>query len=343
MNSNIDRNTLSSMTTFSSTFDSVASIVNYLREPSPPEVVVSSTTSSTAGSTQLNNTLKSTKGRKKEKEQAKVMNTMQINAGEIVEVLPSGRVKYGPITVNPRKQPSKTLFTGRRSKYEKLSHDEEEKRRMRRERNRLAATKCREKRETVLAGLQAQCDRESKIYENLLEKIRQLQEQKQRLESMLSNRIEPCQLQQINHMTTLQQPSSMIFNDTHCHPSLIQKQVPPVLPHQVQMVQNIEGEISQFLQPAPILTNSAYSNGQSNHLCNVEQSSQQHLITMTSSSLDRLINSLETPATCTDNNNNNTCSDLFNSTYGSSSCAQQHSSSSEDDSLPPARNNAFVC
>ncbi|CAF2144166.1 unnamed protein product [Rotaria magnacalcarata] len=333
---------MSSMKKFGSPFDSVDSIVNYLRESSPPEVVVSSTTSSTVGSTQLNNALKPTKGRKKEKEHAKVMNTMQINAGEIIEVLPSGRVKYGPITVNPRKQPSKTLFTGRRSKYEKLSHDEEEKRRMRRERNRLAATKCREKRETVLTILQAQCDRESNIYKNFLEEVRQLQERKQHLESMLSNH-EPCQLQQINHMTTLQEPSSMIFNDTHCHPSLIQKQVPPILPHQLQMVQNVEEEISQFLQPAPILTNSVYSNDQLNHLFNVEQSSQQQIITMTSSSLDRLINSLETPATFTDNNNNNTCSGLFNSAYGSSSCAQQHSSSSEDDSLPPVRKNAFVC
>ena len=62
--------------------------------------------------------------------------------------------RYGPITVNPRKEPSKTLYTGRRSKYEVLSGDDEETRRDRRERNRVAATKCREKRETVLQQLE---------------------------------------------------------------------------------------------------------------------------------------------------------------------------------------------
>lgn len=74
-------------------FDSVASVLDYLREPSPSEVVISSTTSTEAGSTNINILPKSTRGRKKEKERADVMNGVQINAKDVIEVLPSGRVR----------------------------------------------------------------------------------------------------------------------------------------------------------------------------------------------------------------------------------------------------------
>ncbi|CAF2626602.1 unnamed protein product [Rotaria sp. Silwood2] len=343
MNSNIDNNIMSSMKTFGSPFDSIDSIVNFLREPSPPEVVLSSTTSSTIDSTKVNRELKSTKGRKKEKRQANVMNATQINSKEPIEILPSGRVRYGPITVNPRKQPSKTLFTGRRSKYEVLSNDEEERRRVRRERNRLAATKCREKRENVLGDLEIEYHKEENKYINILKTIEQLNVKKQHLESMLSNHIVNCQLQQINSTTTpSQQQPPMVFGDINFLSSIVETSPPPLRSNQLQNIQNDEEDINNFLQPASLLTNSAYNDNQSNYLLNSEQQSQQQTITMTSSSLDRLMNGLNTPAPYIDNNNN-TCSGLFNSAFGSSTCAQQHSSSSEDESLPPAHKNPFVC
>jgi len=241
-------------------------------------------------------------------------------------------IRYGPITVNPRKQPSKTLFTGRRSKYEILAGEEEEKRRLRRERNRVAATKCREKRENILNDLEIKCANESNKYTSLFEAIQQLEQRKQHLQSILSNHIVNCPLQQ----------SSMVFGDTNFLSSISETPAPPLPPHQLQLIANNEEEFGRFLQPSPVLTNSAYNTDQSNYLFNSQQleQQQQSTITMNSSSLERIISSLHSPTSFIDNNNN--CSGLYNSAYGSS-CAQQHSSSSEDDSLPPTHKNSYVC
>lgn len=84
---------MSSMKTTKLRFDSVASALDYLREPSPTEVV-STTTSSVLGSSRINNQLKATnKKQKKEKETANLMNSNI----PIIEKLPSGRVRYRKI------------------------------------------------------------------------------------------------------------------------------------------------------------------------------------------------------------------------------------------------------
>jgi len=241
-------------------------------------------------------------------------------------------IRYGPILVNPRKQPSKTLFTGRRSKYEVLIGEEEEKRRLRRERNRVAATKCREKRENILTGLEMIYADETNKHNNLLKTIQQLEQRKQNLESFISNHIINCSLQQQQQ----QQQSSMVFGDTSFLSSITETPVPPLPPHQLELIANGEEEFNRFLQPTPVLTNSAANIDQLNSLFN---SQQPQLISMSASSLERMINNLESPSPFIDSNNN-TCTGLYNSAYGSSSCARQHSSSSADDSLPPAK---YVC
>ncbi len=76
-----------------SQFDSVDSILNYLRESSPAEVVSSTTTSSVTDSTRVNNGSKSTKQQKKEKELANLMNNTETNAKQPIQLLPSGRVR----------------------------------------------------------------------------------------------------------------------------------------------------------------------------------------------------------------------------------------------------------
>jgi len=91
MNSNIDYKTMSSI---NAKFDSVDSILDYLREPSSSsEVVSSTTTSSVIDSTRTNNQLKSTKKQKKEKELANLMNNTSTNPREPIQLLPSGRVR----------------------------------------------------------------------------------------------------------------------------------------------------------------------------------------------------------------------------------------------------------
>ncbi|CAF1448160.1 unnamed protein product [Adineta ricciae] len=338
MNSTIANQTVSGMNSSKIKFESVDSVLHFLKEPPPSEV---DSTSSSVNSTKTNLALRSKQKIKKEKELA------QANAEGTIQILPTGRVRYGPITVNPRKQPSKTLFTGRRSKYEQLNGDDEEKRRVRRERNRIAATKCREKREGVLSKLELDHLHESQLHTRLLQNVSQLEQRKQALQSMISTHMLDCTLPQINSIAIPpQEQPTMVFGDSTFLTSIRETHALPLPSHQPQLISHGEEECSNFLQPAPVLTNSVYDSDQSNYIYLSEQQSHPETITMYSSSIERLINSIESSAAYVDNNNNNnnnTSSGLFNSAYGSSTCAQQHSSSSEDGSLPPTKKNTFVC
>ncbi len=240
-------------------------------------------------------------------------------------------IRYGPITVNPRKQPSKTLFTGRRSKYEVLSGDEEEKRRDRRERNRVAATKCREKRENVLTNLEKQHTEELNNNQRLLKMVNVLHQRKIELESIITNHFNECPL-----IINTSSSSSMIFGDTGFLSSITDAPPLPLPSYQQPIIYNTdEEELSHILAPTPILTNSAYNTDESNEML----TPQQQILPMTSSSIDRLLNTLQSPTISMESNNH---SMLFNSAFGSS-CAKQHSNSSEDDSLPPKCKNTYVC
>jgi hypothetical protein len=233
--------------------------------------------------------------------------------------------RYGPITVNPRKEPSKTLFTGRRSKYEVLSADEDEKRRDRRERNKVAATKCREKRETVLSHLDNQLNGEMNNHKQLLKLIDNLIQQKNYLDSVIENHFNECPL--LNNSAP-----SMIFGDSSFLSSIIDAPPPPLPSYQQEIIDTDEEELSHILDPAPVLTNSAYTTDDSSSALIPPQQP------MTNSSIERIINTLQTPTVSMESNH----SMLFNSAFGSS-CAKQHSSSSEDDSLPPKHTNPYVC
>ncbi|CAF2858986.1 unnamed protein product [Rotaria sp. Silwood2] len=324
-----------------SKFDSVDSIVHYLRESTLSSSVVDSTISK---SHLNNNKLKLPKEPRKEKNLTNPMNTkpscvitVQPQLEGDIKILPKGRVRYGPITVNPRKQPSKTLYTGRRSKYEVLSGDEEEKRRDRRERNRVAATKCREKRDNVLNYLENEYAKELNSYERLFKKVEDLKQQKSDLETFITNHFNECLL--MNNLPSSSPQSSMIFGDTAFLSSINDTLPPPPLPSSQQPIfYNDDEEMSHILDPDPILTNSAYSTDDSNSILLPQQELQ--TITMTSGSIERLINNLQTPTISMENNNNHSI--LFNSAIGSS-CAKQHSNSSEDDSLPSTRANPYVC
>ena len=65
-------------------------------------------------------------------------------------------IEFGPIKVKPRKKPTPTLATGRRSKYEILGAEEEQKRDGRRIRNRVAAQRVRLNRLKVEEQLKSQ-------------------------------------------------------------------------------------------------------------------------------------------------------------------------------------------
>ena len=230
------------------------------------------------------------------------------------------------MTVNPRKQPSKTLFTGRRSKYEVLSADEEEKRRDRRDRNRVAATKCREKRENVLSKLENEHNIEVDKNKNLQQLINKLEQRKLDLETIMNNHLNECLL--------MNNSSAMIFGDTGFLSSIIDAPPLPLPTYQQSNLSNEEEEEFSLLLESPmlLLTNSAYTTD--------ESSSPLIPLPMTTSSIDRLVNALQSPTVSMESANNHSM--LINSAVGSS-CAKQHSNSSEDDSLPPKCTNPYVC
>ena len=100
-----------------------------------------------------------------------------IDDGDILE--------FGPIKVKPRKKPAPTLATGRRSKYEVLSPEEEHRRELRRARNRAAAERVRVNRLGVEQELLSQIDT-LQVEENSLQNhVTTLQYQKQHLEARL--------------------------------------------------------------------------------------------------------------------------------------------------------------
>ncbi|CAF1255187.1 unnamed protein product [Adineta steineri] len=101
-------------------------------------------------------------------------------------------IEFGPIKVKPRKKPAPTLATGRRSKYETLSPEEEQKRDLRRARNRAAAERVRINRLTVEQQLQGQIDVLEQQEQNLSSHVDMLEKHKLRLETRILTHDKIC-------------------------------------------------------------------------------------------------------------------------------------------------------
>ncbi|KAM9168626.1 protein FosB isoform 1-T1 [Mergus octosetaceus] len=82
----------------------------------------------------------------------------------------------------------------RRSREETLTPEEEEKRRVRRERNKLAAAKCRNRRRELTDRLQAETDQLEEEKAELESEIAELQKEKERLEFVLVAHAPACKL-----------------------------------------------------------------------------------------------------------------------------------------------------
>ena len=158
--------------------------------------------------------------------------------------------------------------------------------------------------------------------------VNNLQQRKNHLDSFLTTHFNECPLLNIP-------PPPMIFGDSSFLSSITDAPAPPLPTYQqVVILYNDEEEFSHLLDPTPVLTNSAYSSENSNSVFIPPQPS------MTNSSIEHLLNNLQSPTISMENCNNHSM--LFNSAVGSS-CAKQHSTSSEDDSLPPKHTNSYVC
>ena len=101
-------------------------------------------------------------------------------------------IEFGPIKVKPRKRPAPTLATGRRSKYEVLTAEEEHKRHVRRARNRAAAERVRISRLAIEQQLQDQIDLLEQQSETLASEVQTLQNQKLHLETRVFTHQQMC-------------------------------------------------------------------------------------------------------------------------------------------------------
>ncbi|XP_054845790.1 fos-related antigen 1 [Eublepharis macularius] len=86
------------------------------------------------------------------------------------------------------------LFTPRRRHSDHLTPEEEERRRLRRERNKLAAAKCRNRRKELTDSLQAETDQLETEQSSLQKEIAELQKQKERLELVLETHRLACKI-----------------------------------------------------------------------------------------------------------------------------------------------------
>ncbi|XP_078063166.1 fos-related antigen 2-like isoform X2 [Mustelus asterias] len=101
---------------------------------------------------------------------------------------PSGLSRAGVIrTIMPP-------LGGRRRKEEELSPEEEERKRLRRERNKLAAAKCRNRRKELTDKLQSETDQLEDVKSGLQKEIAELQKEKERLEFVLEAHQPICKI-----------------------------------------------------------------------------------------------------------------------------------------------------
>lgn len=154
-------------------------------------------------------------------------------------------IEFGPLKVRQRKKPALTLATGRRSKYETLSPEQEQKRNIRRERNRAAAERVRLSRLNIEQQLQNQIGVLKTEEEKLLNNLHVLQYQKLNLETRIITHEKMC-----SNRTPINPPTIDLisaFNTTN----------PPVFQH-VEQISDLNLNDLFLDSPSPLQNN--YSN-----------------------------------------------------------------------------------
>lgn len=133
-------------------------------------------------------------------------------------------LQYGPIQVRSYQKQVPTIATGRRSKHLILDGDEAIKREKKRERNRDAAKKIKEKRQFVEEDLDQQLKQLENEHSNLQDYLTKLQERKQNLEDEMNNLIvNPVEDALLNHHNAMLLPSHPYSIDTDLFDESIQR------------------------------------------------------------------------------------------------------------------------
>ncbi|XP_023148194.1 protein c-Fos-like [Amphiprion ocellaris] len=107
---------------------------------------------------------------------------------------PSGRAKTKPRSSSPAGARNKAKACSRKGQKEQPSKEEEERRRIRRERNKIAAAKCRNRRKELIDTLQAETDTLEEEKSALQTEIANLLKEKERLEHILASHKPSCKL-----------------------------------------------------------------------------------------------------------------------------------------------------
>uniref|UniRef100_UPI0037E8A7B3 protein c-Fos-like n=1 Tax=Semicossyphus pulcher TaxID=241346 RepID=UPI0037E8A7B3 len=115
----------------------------------------------------------------------------------ITSVSPSGRARTRSHGVSQSSSPAgrnKAKPSNRKGLKDKASKEEEERRRIRRERNKIAAAKCRNRRRELIDTLQAETDTLEEEKSTLQTEIDDLLKEKERLEQVLASHKPTCKL-----------------------------------------------------------------------------------------------------------------------------------------------------
>ncbi|XP_042188682.1 fos-related antigen 2 isoform X1 [Callorhinchus milii] len=114
---------------------------------------------------------------------------------------------------------------GRRKRDEQLSPEEEEKRRIRRERNKLAAAKCRNRRRELTDRLQEETEKLEEEKSGLQKEIAHLQKEKEKLEFILVAHKPICKmLSECDSRRTTPSPSPRAVRSAHANHVVIKKE-----------------------------------------------------------------------------------------------------------------------
>ena len=134
------------------------------------------------------------------------------NSGNTNAAVPSSNcVCYGPIRYFARKGKAPTLITGRKSKFEQLDGEEEMKRELRRQKNRLLSQQLKEKREKIFSDLLTRIDQLEREQSHLCDYIQQLQEHRDDLLQEMED------IQQDPLANLIQQNEMALFFEEHDH------------------------------------------------------------------------------------------------------------------------------
>jgi len=117
------------------------------------------------------------------------ISSTESNDNEVSSSSLSNKIQYGPISVRLCRKAAPTLETGRRSKYLVLVGEEAARREKRREKNREAARKLKEKRQLIEDELNQKLKYLKDQHSGLQNYLQHLKQRKQNLQNEVNNRV----------------------------------------------------------------------------------------------------------------------------------------------------------